>query len=169
MMMTGVLLLLRRLVMVTVTGRSMEPALRHGDRLLARRTGLRSVHTGQLVVLRWPGDDGREWMVKRVAAVPGEPVPPGVPAMGSLVPPGNLAVLGDNAAFSHDSRQLGLLPDGLLLGVVIRRLARPAVAQGFGDEAPPYVIEGSGHPAGAAGAPAPAAEWARPTTLTEER
>lgn len=95
----------RRLVIVTVSGGSMEPALRDGDRLLVRRT--RSVSAGQIVVLSRPAGVATEspWIVKRVYA---------------LVPPDRVAVAGDNPR-SHDSRQLGPLPSASLLGVAVRR------------------------------------------------
>jgi signal peptidase I len=40
-----------------------------------------------------------------------------------MVPPGQLVVLGDNAAWSQDSRQIGYIPGDRLLGIVMRRLA----------------------------------------------
>ncbi|WP_051366706.1 S26 family signal peptidase [Hamadaea tsunoensis] len=126
----AVLLWMRRsLMVITVTGRSMEPSLRAGDRVLIRRVPASSVRTGQVAVLRWPGESpapGPGWMVKRIAAVAGDPLPDPVrPVADGLrhVPEGRLAVLGDNTALSHDSRQLGLLDTRLLLGVVIRRLS----------------------------------------------
>jgi signal peptidase I len=118
----------RRYLAVTVTGRSMEPALWHGDRVLVRRARLSTVRAGQVVVLATPATlpatDGR-WMVKRAVAVPGDPVPRMAPSWcrDPVVPAGRVVVFGDNAAFSHDSRQLGYLPGDRLLGVVIRRLA----------------------------------------------
>ena len=122
----------RTLLAVTVTGRSMEPALRHGDRVLVRRAGVRKVRRGQLVILAV--DDpaaaagtGRTLVVKRAAALPGDPVPRAqVPALAGVpedrVPAGALVVLGDNAALSDDSRRLGYLPADRLVGVVVRRL-----------------------------------------------
>ena len=67
-------------------------------------------------------------MIKRIAAVPGDPRPGGcLPVTeelaGRLVPPGQLVVLGDNAAWSQDSRQLGYIPGERLLGIVVRRIA----------------------------------------------
>jgi signal peptidase I len=121
----------RRLVLVAVTGRSMEPTLWPGDRVLVRRVAGRSVRPGHLAVLRWPvrADEppvpGRDWMVKRVVAVAGDPVPG---RAGQRVPPGSLVVLGDNPAVSHDSRQLGYLDDDLLLGVVVHRFGSSGVA-----------------------------------------
>ncbi|MBO2437505.1 S26 family signal peptidase [Actinomadura nitritigenes] len=120
-----------RLVVVTVDGASMLPTLRDGDRVLARRRPLHRVRRGDVVVLEPPpdgpylpgpaGPDGRTWNVKRVAAVPGDPVPPGIAGEGGTVPDGALAVLGDNPD-SVDSRQRGLYPGDRLLGVVVRRL-----------------------------------------------
>jgi signal peptidase I len=130
----GAVLLRRRLAIVTVTGRSMEPALADGDRVLVRRVALRSVRTGQIVVIEAPGmrgtwatapphwDLGREWMIKRVAATPGQAVPSGLPA--ASVPDGSLFVLGDNATMSMDSRYLGYIPGDRVLGIVVRALPR---------------------------------------------
>ncbi|MEV5549871.1 S26 family signal peptidase [Streptomyces sp. NPDC052309] len=125
----------RRLLVVTVRGPSMTPTHHHGDRLLVRRT--RTVRRGQVVVaLRprspavWREDRHSPLIVKRVAAVPGEPVPPGsVPPLAEgrdgRVPPGRVVLLGDNTAASVDSRQLGFFPLGDVLGVVTRSLPRP--------------------------------------------
>jgi signal peptidase I len=97
----GMVLVRGRIVIVSVAGQSMEPTLAAGDRVLVRRTRLRSVRAGQIVVIEEPGithndrtgappshdagrswtgdpprrDLGRSWMIKRVAAVPGDPVP----------------------------------------------------------------------------------------------
>ncbi|MGC5009704.1 signal peptidase I [Streptosporangium sp. DT93] len=134
----------RRLVVVTVDGPSMEPTLRDGDRVLVRRVPLRRVRTGQLMVARRPspgdaGDVTATWLIKRVVAVAGEPVPPEVrPAVGEAgeageagghdvrVPAGCLVVLGDNRARSADSRHWGYVTGEHLLGVVHRAMsARP--------------------------------------------
>ncbi|MFI7700400.1 signal peptidase I [Nonomuraea sp. NPDC049480] len=99
----------RRYLVATVDGRSMEPALRAGDRLLVRRT--RRVRVGQIVVVEIPvpflpdgpppgvGQDDldraedatpvgaldhpdRQLLVKRAVAVAGDPVPrQSVPAL----------------------------------------------------------------------------------------
>jgi signal peptidase I len=127
----------RSLVVVTVHGTSMMPALRDGDRVLVRRRPLRRVKRGDVVVLEPPldgpylpgpaGPDGRIWNVKRVAALPGDELPSGVPGVSGIaggpgtVPPGALAVLGDNPD-SVDSRHRGLFSGDRLLGVVVRRL-----------------------------------------------
>ncbi|MFF7791789.1 S26 family signal peptidase [Streptomyces sp. NPDC007991] len=125
----------RRLLVVTVRGTSMAPTHHHGDRLLVRRT--RTVRRGQVVVVLrprspavWRQDRHSPLIVKRVAAMPGEPVPPGlVPPLAEdhagRVPPGRVVLLGDNAAASVDSRQLGFFPLDDVLGVVTRSLPRP--------------------------------------------
>jgi len=125
----------RRFVAVTVEGLSMRPTLAPGDRVLVRRARLDAVRPGQIVVLGNP-----DLMIKRVVAVPGDPVPDlgatGVAGSGErTVPPGKLVVLGDNPAFSLDSRRLGYLPGERLLGVVVRRLS-PGPLQDFGARAP---------------------------------
>jgi signal peptidase I len=75
----------------------------------------------------------RSWLLKRVLAVPGDPVPrERFPALRHvpelLVPAGCLVVLGDNPPASLDSRQFGYVPGERLLGVVVRSLPRPANA-----------------------------------------
>ncbi|WP_433510552.1 S26 family signal peptidase [Nonomuraea sp. CA-143628] len=144
-----VLWLRRRYVVVTVHGESMLPTYRPGERLVVRRTSPRSLRTGQIVVLAGvakgsrPGaargsragavggsladEAGTGWIVKRVAAVPGDPIPRDtVPALrtapGTHVPAGHLVVLGDNADRSYDSRRAGYLTTDRLLGVVLRKV-----------------------------------------------
>ena len=119
----------RTYVVTTVRGISMAPTLRPGDRLLVRRRPARRVRTGDVVVYR----DGFQvrsdagWVVKRVAAVPGEALPTGqVPeriAGDRVVPAGQLVVAGDNPTASFDSRQFGYLPGEWLLGTVVRALS----------------------------------------------
>ncbi|GGT57999.1 S26 family signal peptidase [Streptomyces atratus] len=151
----GVLLARRRFVVITVAGASMEPAYRSGDRVLVRRlsrSGRTGIERGGVVVATWrpPSDDppgepaethggprrptgeplgARGWMIKRVVAGPGDPVPEGLgPALtaeaGKPVPRERFVVMGDNAAHSHDSRHTGYVEGGDILGVVIRRLER---------------------------------------------
>jgi signal peptidase I len=134
----------QRFVVVTVTGRSMTPALMPGDRVLVRRGARNRLWAGLIVVFgqprdecpAWSGDtaaagarfmmpaDGDRWTIKRVAAVQGDAVPEVArPAVGDVVvvPPGMLVVLGDNAD-SADSRTWGFLPAADVLGVAVRRL-----------------------------------------------
>jgi len=117
------LLLLRRsFELVDVQGSSMEPTLRDGDRVLVRRTTV--FHRGDVVVIPVPDgpsapEDAPPWLVKRVSGVAGDPAADGCPA----VPPGHLAVLGDNPR-SLDSRTFGTVPSHTALGVAIRRMSR---------------------------------------------
>lgn len=124
----------RRLLVVTVDGPSMQPTLQHGDRVLARRVPLAAVRTGDIVVVRRPVRTNTDahraaWLIKRAAAVPGEPVPPTVrAAVGGYdgpVPAGRLVVLGDNPPQSADSRHWGYVTEELLLGVVVRAMTGP--------------------------------------------
>lgn len=123
----ALLWLRRRLLVVTVRGVSMEPTLHAGDRLLVRRVRLPAVGRGSIVVvagLRDPADPTTELLIKRAVALPGDPVPAGVPGAGVPVPADRLVVLGDNAARSHDSRALGPLPAAALVGLVLRPVGR---------------------------------------------
>ncbi|SCF83361.1 S26 family signal peptidase [Streptomyces sp. Ncost-T10-10d] len=126
-------------VVVTVRGASMEPAYHDGDRVLVRRN--RAFESGTVVVVEHPagswttapppiGASGpvthRNWMIKRVMAVPGDPVPrTRVPALAETpddrVPAGQLVLLGDNPEVSFDSREVGYFPAERVLGVVLRR------------------------------------------------
>jgi signal peptidase I len=129
----GVGLVRRKLAVVEVAGRSMEPVLWSGDRVLVRRARLSELRPGLVAVVEmppgWPPGH-REWLIKRVAALPGDPLPAGVPAPGpdpdpdqrGLVPPGMFVLLGDNATWSYDSRMIGCVPAERLLGVMIRPL-----------------------------------------------
>jgi signal peptidase I len=136
----GLLLTRRRFVLVTVEGASMEPAYRQGDRVLVRRARLSAVRRGQVVVVANPAAPParpspqapawaarRRWMIKRAAAVPGDPVPPELAAAlgavpGTAVPAGRLVVLGDNGKASVDSRRFGYVTADGVVGVVARRL-----------------------------------------------
>lgn len=89
----------------------------------------------------WPGEPvstclGRgitahSWMIKRVLAMPGDPVPVArVPILSSMpgkrVPAGKVVVIGDNPSVSFDSRQVGYFPLGRVLGTVAGRRKRAA-------------------------------------------
>jgi signal peptidase I len=125
----GVGLVRRRLAVVEVAGRSMEPVLSSGDRVLVRRARLSELRPGLVAVVEMPRLDAdgpelppgwpprhREWLIKRVAALPGDRLPAGVPSPGpdpdhhGVVPPGMFVVLGDNAMWSYDSRMIGCVP-----------------------------------------------------------
>jgi signal peptidase I len=129
----------RNLVVVTVSGASMAPTLRHGDSVLVRRVPISAVSRGALVVVELPPQGlkwaslggptrftaGRSWVVKRAVALPGDVLLPehGGGAEGR-VPQGALFVMGDNIAMSYDSRRTGPAPGERLLGVVMVRLRR---------------------------------------------
>lgn len=127
----------RTFVIVSVQGGSMAPTLRDGERVVVRRTELSQLRRGDVVVLRPPGPAGGPadnprgrpgWNIKRVAALPGDPVPDGTHAAlaGSTVPPGALIVLGDSAD-SIDSRHRGIFSGDRLLGKAVRRLGGAAL------------------------------------------
>ncbi|GAA0941722.1 S26 family signal peptidase [Virgisporangium aurantiacum] len=123
----GVLAVRRRYLLVTVSGASMAPTLRPGERVLVVRRRWRPADRGAIVVLAAPptathGPTLSRWRVKRVVAGPGDPVPPevagrlGLPA-GSLVPPAHLMVMGDNP-HSEDSRTWGPVPLHSVIGLL---------------------------------------------------
>jgi signal peptidase I len=130
----GVWWLRRGWAVITVEGPSMEPTFHHGDRVVVRRTPPFAVASGDVVVVdkadvdptrRYPQGrilDGRQWMIKRVGAVAGDPVPDGIPVPDAVVPAGKLVLLGDNARNSVDSRMVGYFPAERLLGGVVRRM-----------------------------------------------
>ncbi|MBT2369922.1 S26 family signal peptidase [Streptomyces sp. ISL-10] len=134
-----------RYTVVTVDGRSMLPALSPGDRVVVRRTRLARIRQSDIVVVRQSRTPLRRipvgvrprqprldrtgpWFIKRVAAVPGDPVPrESVHALRDAadpsVPSGRLVLLGDNPESSYDSREHGYFPADRLLGKVVRRLS----------------------------------------------
>ncbi|MEV0489537.1 S26 family signal peptidase [Streptomyces atratus] len=111
---------------VTVAGQSMAPALTPGQVVIAHRVGPGGLRTGDVVVLVkpecpgdwwWPAVGGPvgegAWLLKRLAALPGDPVPPPVSTslgVTGVVPEGVAVVLGDNTAASVDSRDFGFVP-----------------------------------------------------------
>jgi signal peptidase I len=130
----------RRLLVVSVDGQSMEPTLYEGDRLLVRRRGLRHLRRGDLVILRPPRhprevgsghwrEAGGGTHVKRVAALPGHPMPSGVAHPSPVVPAESVVVLSDNAARGVDSRHWGPYPADGLVGVVVRRMTTTATGR----------------------------------------
>ncbi len=107
-----------RYAMATVKGNSMAPTYMNGERLLVRK---RSRFTaGDVIVFSAPASQVSdvELLVKRVAAVSGDPVPEEFAAVCALeVPPGMLLVRSD-APRGLDSRQLGFIDGRHVIGVV---------------------------------------------------
>lgn len=91
---------------VLVRGRSMEPHLRDGDRLLVRwdRWAVRAARPGAVAVVRLPG--GRPLSVKRLA----------------FREPGGWWVERDNPAEGVDSWQVGAVPDADVLAIALFRI-----------------------------------------------
>ncbi|MEQ1635025.1 MAG: signal peptidase I [Planctomycetota bacterium] len=126
-----------------VKGHSMEPSLCDGDRLVVDRVtcSLGEVARGDVVVLQYPRNPTVDF-VKRVVGLPGDRI---ALRSGQLwvngemaadewtciadfettnevdVPAGCYFVLGDNRPISCDSREFGLVPEGLLRGRVRAR------------------------------------------------
>lgn len=118
----------RRFILITVVGSSMEPTLRSGQRVLARRAADRGIQRRDIIVFRTPAHrakDSPALRVKRVAATPGDPFPiwladvQSSEALSLRVPDGALVVAGDNQ-LSEDSRQLGLVPTKDVIAVIKR-------------------------------------------------
>jgi len=86
--------------LVVVDGRSMEPALQPGDRLVVLPLRAR---VGDVVA----AERGGRVLVKRVASIDGDDV----------------VLLGDNASASTDSRTFGPVPRSTLLGRAVYRYA----------------------------------------------
>jgi signal peptidase I len=121
----------RRLVLVTVYGESMEPTLRDGDRVLVRRRRPADLSRGDIAVLAAP-DGARApewrcpgWHVKRVVALPGDPMPDGVASVDDIgrVSEGTVVVFGDNPT-GGDSRHWGPYPTEGLVGTTVCRTWR---------------------------------------------
>lgn len=110
---------------VVVRDTSMQPALQPGDRLLVDLSEYRALapRCGDVIVLADP-EDRRRWLVKRVAAVAGEPFPVApVPGDDDRVPPQHVFVLADDRAAGRDSRSFGPVPIAWIVGRVWYRTA----------------------------------------------
>jgi signal peptidase I len=130
----GLFRLRKWFVVITVRGASMLPALRTGDRVLVRQGGSGRLHVGMLIVVRSPVGRlaGDRWIIKRVAALPGDVVPMAMRAATrgeSPVPTGMLLVSADNPTGS-DSRNWGFIDADDLLGSVVRKLGSSGVGHG---------------------------------------
>jgi signal peptidase I len=128
-----------------IPSESMAPTLRPGDHVLVEKLSYRfgPPRRGELVVFRAP--DGGSLAVKRIVALAGDRVgiEDGVLAVNGrlqrepyidqasvdsvyfgpvVVPRGDVFVMGDNRADSHDSRAYGAVPWRSLIGRVLVRL-----------------------------------------------
>jgi signal peptidase I len=136
--------ILAQLVMVSVAQAfqveqySMEPTLLPRDRVLVNKFlyRWRQPHHGDIIVLRYPRDPGRNY-IKRIVGLPGDRVQirdgrlliNGVPVRETylngpptgdygpeVVPVGSVFVLGDNRNNSEDSRAFGFVKQDLIVG-----------------------------------------------------
>ncbi|XP_073156943.1 mitochondrial ATP-independent inner membrane protease subunit 1a [Henckelia pumila] len=116
-----------------VYGPSMLPTLNFiGDVLLVEKMShlLGKVGPGDIVVVRSP-ENPRKRITKRIVGVAGDTVsflvdPGDSDRTHSLVvPKGHVWIQGDNIYASKDSRQLGPIPRGLILGKVFCRVWPP--------------------------------------------
>lgn len=128
---------------------TMEPTIMKGDRILIDKAAYKSTEPsrGDIIVFLYPEDTTRSFM-KRLIAIGGETVEikgGDVYVNGALVqnsqikniyyynrgeyaqegkkvtvPEGNVYVLGDNSASSHDSRYWGFVPRNNILGKVFK-------------------------------------------------
>jgi signal peptidase I len=108
---------------VVINGHSMEPTYRHGERVLMTWNYwlFGPIRKGDVVVIELPGGTR---LIKRVVAMEGEEVPrqywgPAIWRMGPRVPPGHVYVVGDNLAYSEDSRQYGAFPISQVRGKIV--------------------------------------------------
>lgn len=103
----GALVLSGRVFTVTVKGRSMEPTLRHGQRVMVLRWPGHRVKRDSIVLMREAGRPD-SFFIKRIAAVAGDPTPQECSRLvGRTVPAGQVVLLGDNPEDSVDSRLQG--------------------------------------------------------------
>lgn len=137
---TLVAIIRSRVTLVLVDGLSMQPALRDRSRVLVLRSGAWLLRRRMIVLARHPNLDAglighpdacghlyTPFVIKRIAAVEGDPVPglalPGAKVScsdlsKSCVPPGYVYLVGDAPA-CEDSRVWGPVASSLVIGTVI--------------------------------------------------
>lgn len=141
-----------------VRGDSMTPTFENGDYLIIDEFSyrfLRDARRGEVIVFRYPNDPSK-FFIKRIIGLPGETVriesgiltisdnnnvvaDPYAKFVGKLYPDGvwtlgtgEYFVMGDNRAFSSDSRSWGSLPKNLIIGRAFIRLWPIANAEYLG-------------------------------------
>lgn len=82
-----------------VSGPSMEPTLKDGDIIFAKRVSNVKIQTKDIVVARYQNRD----IIKRVSDIKG----------------GQISLIGDNPDFSNDSRNYGYIPIGCVMWRVL--------------------------------------------------
>ena len=104
----------RRRLLLRVEGQSMLPTLHAGDRVLVKPflQALGELQPGMVVVSWHPSRPGLR-LIKRLAALSAD----------------GLTLLGDNPDASTDSRQIGIIPPELLIGVVVGRLQTKPITE----------------------------------------
>lgn len=106
----------RRLLIVTVQGDSMRPALADQTLVACERVDNQQLRRGDVVVVRPPGPE--RYIVKRLAGLPGDDL--SVLGCGSgTIPPGHGVILSDNSLRRGDSRDIGPI---LLSTIIARRV-----------------------------------------------
>lgn len=111
---------------IQVSGESMEPTLRNGQRVLVSHAYslIGEIRKNDIVVLK--GKNPGEFLIKRVHALGGQTVDwLNVPSLWRIdqgkytVPEGDIYVIGDNYQVSEDSRKYGPFPMSDVIGKVV--------------------------------------------------
>lgn len=109
---------------VVVSGDSMLPTLKNGQRLLTSKAYwlVGPIREKDIVVVRDKSPTG--YFIKRVYRLAGGSVewalaPENTPLGTYTVPPGRVYVLGDNREVSEDSRRFGAIPLEQIIGKVV--------------------------------------------------
>ncbi|KAB8194658.1 S26 family signal peptidase [Nonomuraea phyllanthi] len=119
---------------VRVDGDSMAPALADGDRVLARRVPPSRLRRDQIAVVVDRFSGGAGFVIKRIAALPGDRVPEIAKDViaDERVPEGRLVLLGDNPSTSFDSRALGFFAMSDVHAVTVRKVTALTQDEGEG-------------------------------------